>query len=424
MAYRRYPAGLIGNRPLARSNISMIICSLFALILAFIPLFPAVNAIDGERTTLNGAIELALIGAGIALAALNVPDPAVTAAYLRLPAVTIGGGFAMWAMLTTAWSPNPILTAGKSLELGLIIVAAALVVRLSVGARWASRPSSSVAIPLATAFVLVILFLIAVNVLIWKTPLPFETGEDVLAYGEVDAAATRPRLFFAYAHPLLIGDLFALMIICIISSDAPRAVKAVSCPLALLGIWMTDSRTSLVVTPLILTLMAINRLKKRETRLIMILLIIFLLLALLALAAGGGGGTGAAMDPKTEKDIYTLDGRTELWWDVVLLVQENWCTGVGFYASRYFLMNTWPWAGHTHNSFLEVALGTGVVGLVICTLFVGHVVRAIWRTRDGLLLGTAAYCMIVGNTNPIMFYPGLHMFVLMVALIGSSPRRP
>ena len=114
----------------------------------------------GGGTTLNGAIELALIGAGIALAALNVPDPAVTAAYLlRLPAVMICGGFAMWAMLTTAWSPNPILTAGKSLELGLIVVAAALVVRLSVGARWASRPSSSVATPLATAFVLVILFL-------------------------------------------------------------------------------------------------------------------------------------------------------------------------------------------------------------------------------------------------------------------------
>ena len=133
MAYRRYPAGLIGVRPPARTNIIMIICSFF-LILAFIPLVPGVNAIGGGGTTLNGAIELALIGAGTALAALNVPAPAVTAAYLRLPAVMIGGGFAMWAMLTTAWSPNPILTAGKSLELGLIIVAAALVVRLSTGA--------------------------------------------------------------------------------------------------------------------------------------------------------------------------------------------------------------------------------------------------------------------------------------------------
>ena len=132
MAYRRYPAGLIGVRPPRRTNIIMIIC-LFFLILAFIPLVQGVNALEGG-TTLNGAIELALIGAGTALAALNVPAPAVTAAYLRLPAVMIGGGFAMWAMLTTAWSPNPILTAGKSLELGLIIVAAALVVRLSTGA--------------------------------------------------------------------------------------------------------------------------------------------------------------------------------------------------------------------------------------------------------------------------------------------------
>ena len=146
MAYRRYTAGLIRNRPPApppaRANISVSVCSLFALLLAFISLVPGVNAIGGGGTTLNGAIELALIGAGIAMAALNVPDPAVTAAYLRLPAVTIAGGFAMWAMLTTAWSPNPILTAGKSLELGLIIVAAALVVQLSVAR--AGRPARRV----------------------------------------------------------------------------------------------------------------------------------------------------------------------------------------------------------------------------------------------------------------------------------------
>ena len=154
---------------------------------------------------------------------------------------------------------------------------------------------------------LVILFLIAVNVLVWKTPLPFETGEDVLAYGEVDAAATRPRAILAYAHPLLIGDLFALMIICIMSSDAPRAVKAVSCPLALLGIWVTDSRTSLVLTPLVLTLMAINklRLKKRETRLLILFLIIclmiFLLLALLALAAGGAAGREPPWTPRPRR---------------------------------------------------------------------------------------------------------------------------
>ena len=106
------------------------------------------------------------------------------------------------------------------------------------------------------------------NVLIWKPPLPFDTAfvHEVLAYGELDAAAKRPRAIFAYAHPLLIGELFALMIICIISSDAPRAVKAVSCPLALLGIWITDSRTSLVGTPLILTLMAINKLRLKKTR--------------------------------------------------------------------------------------------------------------------------------------------------------------
>ena len=410
-------------RPPARANIIIIVYSLFPLILAFIPLVPGMNAIGGG-TTLNGAIELGVDRGGGPPWRLNVPAPAVTAAYLRLPAVTIGGGFAMWAMLTTAWSPNPILTAGKSLEFGLIIVAAALVVRLSTGATGRPARRAVSATPLATALVLVILFLIAVNVLVWKTPLPIEIdGEDVLAYGEVDATAKRPRAVFAYAHPLLIGDMLAITIMYSIVRCAAGGEGFVlpAGPAGDLDDGLADLAPRDPAGPHVDG----NQQAQKKRNPIINDLDDLLVAGPPGPGRGGGGrGTRVAMDPKTEKDIYTVNGRTELWQDVVLQIQDNWCIGIGFYGSRYVLMNIWPWAGHTHNSFLEVALGTGVVGLVICTLFVGHVARAIWRTRDGLLLGTATYCMIIGNTNPIIFYPCLQMFVLMVVLIGSSSQKP
>lgn len=58
---------------------------------------------------------------------------------------------------------------------------------------------------------------------------------------------------------------------------------------------------------------------------------------------------------RDEKSFYTLSGRLVWWENLLLLVKENPFLGVGF-------MN-WAIFGSTHNSYIEVLVGTGLIGL-------------------------------------------------------------
>ena len=119
-------------------------------------------------------------------------------------------------------------------------------------------------------------------------------------------------------------------------------------------------------------------------------------------------------------DVSTLNSRTELWAASVKYVLARPILGVGYFASRYLLMKEFPWAGHAHNSFLEVLITTGVVGLLILLAFVFYVIRKSIKTRNPLLLGVTLYCLIQGMMNPLIFTPGLAMFVLTIAVLAAG----
>jgi O-antigen ligase len=96
--------------------------------------------------------------------------------------------------------------------------------------------------------------------------------------------------------------------------------------------------------------------------------------------------------------------------------------GTGYFASRYLLIKEFPWAGHAHNSFLEVLITTGLVGLLILLAFVFYVIKKSITTRSPLLLGVTLYCLIQGMLNPLFFNPGLTMFVLTIAVFAAGPK--
>lgn len=404
---------MIALTPPMQLATSIAIGSLLLIILAFLPFAPGVDAIHDNTTTLNCATELLLLATGTGLATLAVLTLTAPIVYRPSFAVIVVGWFAIWAMVTAIWSPNPILTVGKGLELSLIVIAASLVVRLSN-----TVVPRGVTTNLTKAFLLAIVCLLVANLLVRKTLIPVEIDSNVLISATTGIVESRPRATFAYASPLLIGDILALTIICLISSNIHLVIKFVVCSLAAWGVWMTDSRTALITIPLVLILMAINRIRNSRARLA-IGLMTGLSLILLVLAIHWQQANN--LESAAAKDIYTLNGRIDLWQDVIPLIQDNWLVGIGFYASRYVLVQSDRlWAGHTHNSFLEVTFSTGMIGMIICAIFIGYVVWTIWRTRDGLLLGTFVYCMIIGNTNPLIFCPVLQMFVLLVALINAS----
>jgi O-antigen ligase len=126
--------------------------------------------------------------------------------------------------------------------------------------------------------------------------------------------------------------------------------------------------------------------------------------------------------PLPGEDVTTLNSRTELWAKAFEHVAERPLVGYGFYASRYLLMRDFEWGGHAHNTFLEVLLTTGLIGLSILCAFVLHLCRACLETRDCLLLGVVVYCLTQGVLNPLLFSPVLPMFVMMVAVTGARLR--
>ena len=404
-------ACIVDSKSISMPRIQIVVSLLF-IVMAYIQFFPVVDRLHagggrGQGVTLNSGTELILLGIGTGVAALAAGALTVDATYISPQVVITCSSFALWSLLTAIWSPNQLLTVGKSLEFCVVVFAAVLITRLVTTA---NRLPNSVATTLAKVFILSIVFLIIVNLIIWQTPIPIIHGEIYQSEVGVNVDNHRARATIAYAHPLFAGNFFALMIICILASNMSLVVKAAACPLVMLGIWMADARTALIVTPMVIILMLINRITTNSIT----LLINIVCLALVLLAV-------AIMSNQTDTEISTLDGRTELWQDVIRLIQDNWYTGIGYYASRFILMTPdRPWAENSHNSFLEVALGGGIIGVVICILFMGYALWVVWRTRDGLLLGILTYCMAIGNINVIIFSPSLEMFILLVALLSAA----
>jgi len=117
--------------------------------------------------------------------------------------------------------------------------------------------------------------------------------------------------------------------------------------------------------------------------------------------------------------LVGLSGRLDLWSYTLERVMERPILGVGYEAGRYILLEYAPWAGIAHNSFLEVLIGTGVVGFVVILIICAAVLRTIARTRDALLVGLTLYMLFYGMTNPVLFVPGYGMALLTIAIVRA-----
>jgi hypothetical protein len=105
---------------------------------------------------------------------------------------------------------------------------------------------------------------------------------------------------------------------------------------------------------------------------------------------------------KLVQESRSLNGRFELW-DVVALAGKN-CLflGFGFDGARDRILRLIPWAGQSHNGFLEFFLAAGLPGLMA---FLAGWLSAV-RSALASPFGTAAlpvyfYLLIVANTDPI-----------------------
>jgi O-antigen ligase len=391
--------------------------ALALMVLGFVPLVPPVDALEGGMTS-RGIIEFSLILAALASLGMYLKAQGVFSFDLRSPSFLLISMFSFWGALSSIWSPNPVLTIAKSMELWCISLAALMIVTLAVRSRMADGRLETI---LGLSMVVVIGGLLIANIFYWGKPLP-STGDASLPLDLLgqEVSLERPRLILGYEHPLLTADLLALPVLCLFASNLRTVLKAILIPCLLILFWLTDARGPTGGLIVAMVALAVGKLRRNDVRAIAIMLVIS---AAVAAALVFQDRLPVALKPLLTDDVSTLNSRTELWSGSLKHVLAQPILGTGYYASRYVLIKDFQWAGHAHNSFLEVQITTGLVGLLILLAFVGYVLKESLATRNALLVGVTLYCLIQGMLNPLFFNPGLVMFVLTIALLNAATKK-
>ena len=117
-------------------------------------------------------------------------------------------------------------------------------------------------------------------------------------------------------------------------------------------------------------------------------------------------------------DFSTLNGRIPLWVESTDLIAQRPFVGVGYFASRNYLLDYFDFAGHAHNSYVEAALTTGMIGfgLMMITLIYATIITI--RTRDTLLFGILLLCCLGSMVNPLILLPNVTTFVFTLVLLN------
>lgn len=80
-------------------------------------------------------------------------------------------------------------------------------------------------------------------------------------------------------------------------------------------------------------------------------------------------------------EVLGLTGRTNLFgyaWDLFL---DRPVFGHGFLAGRSVYLEKFPWAGESHNAYLELLVSMGLVGFAVFAFLLGRTVRLLWQAQ-------------------------------------------
>ena len=379
-----------------------VIC--FVLMLATLSFIPLVtkggDALSAGQGSLRGAMELAGLLAAIAIVAIQFRNSRVVRRVLSLHSVMLLSSFSALAMLSAAWSQGPLLSLVKGFELGAIAVLCALIVAALDGQH---GPRCCLERILATGLLIVIGLLLLANVWLYGELLPRMGDRDRLALGP--------------ANVLNGAELLTVTVVAVVASDFRNVTKLLLLPVLFVMLWWTNARGSITATFCAIGVASSLKIRRRDYRLALFAVAgcVVLLTALFV-----NDKLARWADELLPDDSATLNGRTDLWQYTVDQIYESPVIGHGYFANRFVLLKKFDWAGHAHNSFLEIGLSNGLSGLLLLAAFVGYALYLCIKTGDQLLILALISCVIQGFLNPILFVPGLPMLVLMLAMVRSE----
>lgn len=377
--------------PRLRLNKVMVI--LILLLLAFFPWLPGGDPLN-PQTGLRGYVEFAFTVLAFFFTMFWWPSAAKRAisrfVWFLLPGI--------WAVMSSLWSYSFLLTLGKAVvfALTLFISVSLALVGLEMVA-WMRLVLFSLLGVITLGF--------ALNLFYYGTPLYL--GQPFGPVDLVPIATSHQRLVLAAAHPLVVGHLFALTFLFIFASflssgSHQRVLRLLLLVLAFVGLILANARASIVAT-LVSAFWSVFLIFRRRLRLPyrilfqIAILSLGVVLLLWVVAQEAPQKWLFALAP----DYETLNGRIPLWQDILREVSQNskllWL-GTGFGATRFLTFDLAYWRpGHTHNGYLEILAGTGLIGIVFSLPMLLAVVKVVGRFPEGSL---ALYFLLMSFFNP------------------------
>ncbi|RKQ88843.1 O-antigen ligase [Brockia lithotrophica] len=368
---------------------------------AFFRWLPGGNPLD-PTTGVRALVEIGLLGVVEVLSffwwAKRLWSALLNGWWLLLPSG--------WAVLTSLWSPSPSLTFVKATEL--------FAITLLAGAIWRGSLTFLDWLRVVQwALMFLVLLGIGLNVVYYNTPFYYglPPGDDS-AMGP-----TRVRFTLAAEHPLVVGHLFALLLLVSLALmvRSLRLSSAILVAISLWGLLATQARASLAMTIAAL-LWGFERSYRRRLGRIggLLEIVLFLIVAfLMPTLVSETLETASVYAP----DVDTLNGRIPLWESVLeTLLSDSTLLllGTGFEATRFLTYDLAYWnPGHTHNGFLEILAGTGVIGLAFYFPTMLFLVRA---SLNPLSASLSFYFMGIAFFNPV-FRPEILWFVVLTTLL-------
>jgi O-antigen ligase len=122
------------------------------------------------------------------------------------------------------------------------------------------------------------------------------------------------------------------------------------------------------------------------------------------------------------ENASSFDGRADLWKKAIELLPTVPILGYGFEGDRMLMLKVASWSGSAHNSYLEVALSSGLIGFIGLVIGLSSVAFACLKAPTCVrlpLLSLFAFLTIQSFVGILFYNPS---FIGLLILAWSSYR--
>jgi hypothetical protein len=322
------------------------------------------------------------------------------------------------ALVSTLWSIIPKFTLVRAGQLFVPVLLA--VCMLGLGRR-DPEVAESLWWRSLRLLVNVIILLVLIGLATGSTATDYEGGEGRFAWPGVHSVQAGILSGAALLAVITGGRWFTR------SSIAIHAAK-----IAILTLAVVRSQTRGAVASLLVAIVALLWIAGRRRPIVRLLAVPGLVTgAIFAWSSSRSQIVEYALRGGTEQGLETLNGRIPLWELTFQVLAEGgkWLTGFGYGSSRVLLFERVSWAGTAHNSWVELLMGVGIVGVAIaiigCFLIGKRLLeRASRESRaEVMLFGLFIYLVVNSLTAEFLALPGFGFSVLAFLLVRASASR-